>query len=283
MHRRELTQKLAGYKELVTSRQAKVDEKRSQVDKVKTNLGELNHYKSLIVALDDSKAALALEQKRNEDFVRQKAELVEKVRACNHDVALTTVELKKAQQLQADALKLKTENDENHTLIIVPGRVELCELTERKETIAKMIDEAEKTNRKMEIVEDEVVSSKLETKKRLTEELATLEEEARNLRGATESIDIANEESKKGWKRDIEFHNSVNKNFQVAIEAKEAHLQEIREAQSERHRQSIDEATKLAEYEKEKGERLVSILKGGMELFKKTEERLKKIGESIDL
>lgn len=283
MQRSELTQKLTDYKELAASKQAKVDEKRSQIDKVKADLEELTYYKNLLIALDDSTAAMGLEQKRNEDLMRQKAELMEKVQACGHDVQLTTVELQKARELEADALKLKTENDENHALIIVPGRVELCELAEKKEKLAKIIDEAEKNNRMMEIVEDEALSSKLETKSRLTDELARLNEEARNLKVRIVSIDNANKESKEGWKLDIEFHNSVTKNLQVAIEAKEVHLQEIRETQAERHRQSIDEATKLANYEKEKGERLVSILKGGLELFKKTEERLKKLGESIDL
>jgi hypothetical protein len=276
-------QRLTDYKELATSKQAKVDEKRSHVDKVKAELEELTHYKSLLIALDDSKTVLALEQTRNEDLMRKKAELVEKVHAYGHDVKLTSVELEKARQLEADALKLKSENDEKHALILVPGRVELCELTERKEKLANIIDEAERSNRTMEIAEDEVLASKLKTKSRLTDELAKLEEEARNLKVRMESIDQENIESKEGWKRDIEFHNSVTKNLQVAIEAKEAHIQEIRENQAERHRQSIDEATKLADYEKEKGERLVSILKGGLELFKKTEERLNKLGESIEL
>ena len=276
-------QRLTDYKELVTAKQAKVDEKRSQVDKVKAELEELTHYKSLLIAVDDSKTVLALEQNRNEDLMRKKTELVEKVHACGHDVDLTSFELEKARQLEADALKLKSENDEKHALILVPGRVELCELTERKGKLASIIDEAERSNRTMEIAEDEVLASKLKTKSTLTDELAKLEEEARNLKVRMESIDKENIESKEGWKRDIEFHNSVTKNLQVAIEAKEAHIQEIRENQAERHRQSIDEATKLADYEKEKGERLVSILKGGLELFKKTEERLNKLGESIEL
>jgi hypothetical protein len=204
------------------------------------------------------------------------------VQACGHDLELATDELKKAQMLEADALKLKSENDENHALILVPGRVELCELAEKKERIAKVIDEAEKSNRRMKIDEDEALASKLEMKTRLTNELARLEEEARTLKVEMDSIDTANQESKEEWKREIELHNSVAKNLQVAIDAKEAQLQEMRDAQSARHRQSIDEARKLADYEKEKGERLVSILRGGLELFKKTEERLKKLGESSD-
>ncbi len=279
----ELLQKLSESRELVAKGQTKVDDQKSQIDQVTANLEKLAKQKLLLKELTESTLALDVEEKRHDDLLRRKAQLATKLEESEHEVKESAEELHEAQQLDAKATKLKAENDENHNLIVVPGRVELCDIAEKKENLAKLIEETQKTNSDLEISEKESLASKLETKRMALEELAVLEKEVQSVKAKMAFVDKTNKESKEILKREIEEHVSLEKNLRAAVDAKHAHLEEMRETQSKHLRQSIDEATLVAEKEKEKDERLISILRAGMELFNKTEKRLELLGETLDI
>ena len=269
-------------KELEEKGQANADAMNAQVGKVQDDLQEIENQKRLLESHTRSKAELEEKQKHKDELLRLKAELAAKLEASKEPLAASEQSLFKAQELEEEARKLKAENDEKHDKILVPGRLELSEIAEEKEKLAKRIEDAQKSNTELQISEKEKLDAIHETKRQTLETLAGLEEEARALKAKKEAMQNANHQAKESLTRELEGHLKLQEKLRDVSDVKETQLSNVRLEQLKRREEKIAEATTLADSEKAKGDRLIHTLKRGSELFEKFQKKMKQLDESSE-
>ena len=274
--------KLAAHTESAERREAELNETKSKIEKTMAEIQEQLNQEKLLKLLAVTKETLVKEQMRKDDLLRVEAELEAELKASQDELEGTADDLKKVQECEAEALKLKAENDEKHNNIVVPGRVELSEIAEKKEKVSKLIEETQKSNSEMEMSGKEHLDSKLETKRIVLEDLAALKEEVASVRAKKEAMQLVNKQSKENWEREIEEHITHAQKLRAASDAKQSHLDEVEREQSKRRGERVEECMALAETEKAKGARLVKVLNRGVDLIHEAESRLGKLGERLE-
>jgi hypothetical protein len=233
--------------------------------------------------LSDAAFALDIEQKRQVELTSIKDELTIKLETSKKDLEVAQLEFVQATKLNDEARHTKVVNDEEYNMLVVPGRVELSEIAEMKETLAEEIKETQKSFSKLETTEKEILDSKLEKKRLLLLELAALQEHADNIKLKHDAQQHSNQQSKDNWEREIKELDDLETNLRNTAAAKEAHAKQLMEAQAKRRRECLDAALSLSETENAKNRRLLKLLGSAEKYIAKAKDKMQQLGEDLDI
>jgi len=234
-------------------------------------------------ALKEANEVLEMETKSNVELVEVEKQLAIKVEASAKHLEMAQLGLVRANKLDSEARRSKQANDEEYDSKVVPGRVELSEIAERKETLAEKIKETQKSLSELEITEKDRLDSKYEAKRKSMDELKTLQEQADSIKAKQEDAETSNRESKDNWESEIKQLEELEASLRTTMATKEACIEELVETQTKRRRESLDEATSRAEEEKTKNRRLLKLLGSAEKYIAKAKDRVGQLGESLDI
>ena len=262
---------------------AKREELKTQCAMAQAQIKTLQAAERLQQDLADAAFALDIEQKRQVELTSIKDELTIKLETSKKDLEVAQLEFVQATKLNDEARHTKVVNDEEYNMLVVPGRVELSEIAEMKETLAEEIKETQKSFSKLETTEKEILDSKLENKRLLLLELAALQEHADNIKLKHDAQQHSNQQSNDNWEREIKELDDLETNLRNTTAAKEAHAKQLMEAQAKRRRECLDAALTLAETENAKNRRLLKLLGSGEKYIAKAKDKVKQLGEDLDI
>ena len=269
--------------EIERQKQTKREDLKTQIAKAQAQIQSLQTAERLQQELADAAFALDREQKRNVELTNIKNELAVKLEASKTDLEAAQSEFVQATKLNDEARNAKMINDEEYNMLVVPGRVELSEIAEKKETLAREIKEIQKSFSELETNEKEYLNSKLEQKRLLLLDLATLQEQAEKIKSNHDALERSNQQSKENWEREIKELDDLEANLRNTTATKEAHTKQLMEAQAKRRRECLDAALTLAETENAKNRRLLKLLGSGEKYIAKAKDKVKQLGEDLDI
>jgi hypothetical protein len=276
-------QNIEKYAEIEKQELAANNDSRAQIARIKAQIKALQAAESLKQALTDVNVTLDIEVKRNTALNAIEKELAVKMKDSKNELEAAELDFVEAKKLEGNALRAKMGNDNEYNIVLVPGRVELSEISEKKERLAALIKDTQKSFSTLEVTEKERLDSKLETKGLILAELKVLEEQLESLTARHHAIDGANQECKDNWEREIKELDSLESNLRNTMAAKEAQLKNLSETQAKRRRESLDEARALAENENAKSRRLLKILGSAEKYIAKAKYKVKLLGEDLDM
>ena len=269
--------------EIERQKQTKREDLKTQIAKAQAQIQSLQTAERLQQELADAAFALDREQKRNVELTNIKNELAVKLEASKTNLEAAHSEFVQATKLNDEARNAKMINDEEYNVLVVPGRVELSEIAEKKETLAREINEIQKSFSELETNEKEHLNSKLEQKRLLLLDLATLQEQAEKIKSNHDALERSNQQSKENWEREIKELDDLEANLRNTTATKEAHTKQLMEAQAKRRRECLDAALTLAETENAKNRRLLKLLGSGEKYIAKAKDKVKQLGEDLDI
>ena len=262
---------------------AKREELKTQCAMAQAQIKTLQAAERLQQDLADAAFALDIEQKRQVELTSIKDELTIKLETSKKDLEVAQLEFVQATKLNDEARHTKVVNDEEYNMLVVPGRVELSEIAEMKETLAEEIKETQKSFSRLETTEKEILDSKLEKKRLLLLELAALQEHADNIKLKHDAQQHSNQQSKDNWEREIKELDDLETNLRNTTAAKEAHAKQLMEAQAKRRRECLDAALSLSETENAKNRRLLKLLGSAEKYIAKAKDKVQQLGEDLDI
>jgi hypothetical protein len=278
-----LLQEVEKAQEIEHQKIAKREELKTQSAMAQAQIKTLQAAERLQQNLSDAAFALDIEQKRQVELTSIKDELTIKLETSKKDLEVAQLEFVQATNLNDEALHTKVVNDVEYNMLVVPGRVELSEIAEMKETLAEEIKETQKSFSKLETTEKQILDSKLENKRLLLLELAALQEHADNIKLKHDAQEHSNQQSKDNWEREIKELDDLATNLRNTTAAKEAHAKQLMEAQAKRRRECLDAALSLSENENAKNRRLLKLLGSAEKYIAKAKDKVQQLGEDLDI
>jgi len=254
-----------------------------QIAKTQAEIQFLQAVECLQQELEDIALDLDREQKHMDELTSIKHAIAVKLEASKTDLEAAQLKLVQATKLYDEARNAKIANDEEYNTLVVPGRVELSEIAERKETLAREIKETQKSFGALETSEKEHLNSKLEENRLLGLDLATLQEQAENIKSKLGDQERSNQQSKENWEREIKELDDLGANLRNTTATIEAHAKQVMEVQAKRCRESLDAALALSETENAKNRRLLKLLASGEKYIAKAKDKVKQLGEDLDI
>lgn len=256
---------------------------KTQLTNVQTQIQALQKTERVKEALMEGIANLESKEKQHEELTRIKDDVATKLEASTTDLKAHVMKLEEAKKLEAAANRAKATNDYDYNNILVPGRVELSEIAEKKEQLAKRIAETQKTFSELEVSGKEQLDSKLEAKRSVLVELANLQEQFDSLKNKREVMEHSNQESKESWEREINELEALEQKLRNTTATKEAYIKELKANQDKRRHENLEEAKTLAENETAKSSRLLQLLGGAQKYIEKAKGKVELLGESLDI
>jgi hypothetical protein len=172
----------------------------------------------------------------------------------------------------------KKANDEMEANVIVPGKAELANLTERKMELAKQIADASKTADQEQAKEREALAAKTRATKDAIEEAEMLQTEYKAKQEETEATSKMHQEFIESHNEQIAFYESEANKFEEMYEAEskvyEMKLQEGRERWSEKvlhHAQEQEGIAKAHAFKADVLERAIRLLKEAQKAERKAQ------------
>lgn len=277
----ELTKRESTAKERLYQRQQAKDEQQSKLSAISSQLEEVQEFERFRKARQEQKAVLELEEEEQTELLRLKEELIAKLQEAQNQLETNNVELEDVQRREAEAAKTKNENDEMHKSIVVPGRVEMVELAQKKEQLAMEIGQQHEIGVAAQAHEKEELGSKLEMKKAVLEELSALKEELEGKRSKSRHFDRVMKESEENWKQEIATHATLEEKYRNALEAKQAHMDEVHEMRMAKFNGRIGLAHEEAANQCAEKERHLQILLYGGEIIENAKATERKLLEDL--